>query len=81
MIRVIKFEKDNCAPCNMVSEFLDNKGINYEKVNPFENPEVAMRFRVRTVPTVIVTKENEEVKRVIGFKPEELLTISSLQQA
>jgi len=40
-----------------------------------------MRFRVRTVPTVIVTKENEEVKRVIGFKPEELLTISSLQQA
>ncbi len=79
MIRVIKFEKDNCAPCNMVSEFLDNKGIDYEKVNPFENPEAAMHFRVRSVPTVIVTKGDEEVKRVIGFKPEELLTIGMLQ--
>ncbi|MFC6098843.1 thioredoxin family protein [Olivibacter domesticus] len=81
MIRVIKFEKDNCAPCNMVSEFLDNKGVDYEKINPFENPEVAMQFRIRTVPTVIVTKGNEEVKRVIGFKPEELLMISGLQNA
>ena len=81
MIRVIKFEKDNCAPCNMVSEFLDNKGVDYEKINPFENPEAAMQFRIRTVPTVIVTKGNEQVKRVIGFKPEELLMISGLQNA
>ncbi|GAA4806507.1 hypothetical protein GCM10023231_39640 [Olivibacter ginsenosidimutans] len=63
----------------MVSEFLDNKGVTYEKVNPFENPEVAMQFRVRSVPTVIVTKGNEEVRRIIGFKPEELLAISALQ--
>jgi len=78
MIRVIKFEKDNCAPCNMVSEFLDNKGVSYEKVNPFENPDVAVQFRVRSVPTVIVTKGNEEVTRIIGFKPDELLAISSM---
>lgn len=79
MIRVIKFEKNDCAPCNMVSEFLDNKGVDYEKINPFENPEAAMQFRVRSVPTVIVTKGNEEVRRIIGFKPEELQAISTMQ--
>ncbi|QNL49186.1 thioredoxin family protein [Olivibacter sp. SDN3] len=76
MVRIIKFEKDDCAPCNMVSEFLDNKGVNYEKINPFENPELAMQYKVRSVPTVIVTHENQEVKRVIGFKPDELSAIT-----
>ena len=80
MIRVIKFEKEDCAPCNMVSEFLDNKGVDYEKINPFENPELAMRFRVRSVPTVIVTNGSEEVRRIIGFKPDELLAISTMMQ-
>lgn len=72
MKKVIKFEKENCAPCTMVSEYLDSKGVAYEKVNPFENPELAMRYKVRSVPTVIVTYEEAEVSRIVGFKPEEL---------
>lgn len=72
MARIIKFEKNDCAPCDQVSAYLDNKGISYEKVNPFDEPELAVKFKVRTVPTVIVL-EGEEIKhRVIGFKPQEL---------
>lgn len=56
----------------MVSQYLDSKGVAYETVNPFENPELAMRFKVRSVPTVIVTDQDAEVKRIVGFKPEEL---------
>lgn len=73
MKRILKFEKNDCAPCNMVSEYLDKNGVAYEKVNPFDQPDLAAKFRVRSVPTVIVLKENEEVHRIIGFKPEELL--------
>ena len=72
MKRVIKFEKKDCAPCTMVSEFLDRKGVQYEKINPFDHPEMAARFHVRSVPTVIVLEQEEEVGRTIGFKPEEL---------
>lgn len=72
MKRIIKFEKDDCAPCNMVSEYLDLKGVLYEKVNPFDQPEIAMKYKVRTVPTVIVTHQDEILHRIIGFKPEEL---------
>lgn len=75
MTRIIKFEKDDCAPCDQVSEFLDRKGISYEKVNPFDTPELAVRYKVRTVPTVIVLNQEEETKRIIGFKPDELSTL------
>ncbi|SFB80268.1 thioredoxin 1 [Parapedobacter composti] len=75
MTRIIKFEKNDCAPCNQVSEFLDRKGITYEKVNPFDKPELAIQYKVRTVPTVIVLDQGQETQRIIGFKPEELSAI------
>lgn len=77
MTRIIKFEKNDCAPCDQVSNFLDSRGITYEKVNPFDKPELAIRYKVRTVPTVIVLNNEEEQGRVIGFKPEELQAIVS----
>lgn len=75
MTRVIKFEKNDCAPCNQVSEFLDQRGISYETVNPFDKPELAIQYKVRTVPTVIVIEQEQEKQRIIGFKPEELSAI------
>lgn len=76
MARIIKFEKDDCAPCAQVSAYLDNKGISYETVNPFDQPDLAAKFKIRTVPTVLVL-ENEEVKhRIVGFKPDELEAIA-----
>ena len=72
MARIIKFEKNDCAPCAQVSSYLDSKGVSYETINPFDEPELAVNFKVRTVPTVLVLEEEEIKHRVIGFKPEEL---------
>ena len=77
MTRIIKFEKNDCAPCNQVSEFLDRRGISYEKVNPFDEPELAIQYKVRSVPTVIVLDQDQETKRIIGFKPEELSALAA----
>ena len=77
MKKIIKFEKNDCNPCAMVSEFLDKKGVKYERINAFDNPEMAMKFRVRTVPTVILMENDAEVKRVMGFKMEELNEMAS----
>ena len=35
MRKIIKFEKNDCNPCAMVSDLLDKKGIEYERINPF----------------------------------------------
>eukprot|EP01132_Coremiostelium_polycephalum_P020478 gene20478-24326_t len=58
----------------MVSQYLDQKGISYESINPFDQPEIALKYRIRSVPTVILLEKEEEIKRVIGFKPEEFKT-------
>lgn len=76
MARIIKFEKNDCAPCAQVSAYLDNKGIAYETVNPFDEPELAVKFKVRTVPTVIVLEDDQVKTRIIGFNPEELEQIA-----
>ena len=77
MKKIIKFEKNDCNPCAMVSKFLDKKGVKYERINAFDNPEMALKFRVRTVPTVILMENDAEVKRVMGFKMEELNEMAS----
>ncbi len=78
MKKIVKFEKENCNPCKQVSEFLDKKFVEYEKVNPFNNPELAVKHKIRSVPTVILFEDDEELKRVIGFKPEELQNLVDL---
>ena len=78
MRKIIKFEKNDCNPCAMVSDLLDKKGIEYERINPFDNPGIAVKYKIRSVPTVILFEENEEIKRTIGFKPEEINEIISM---
>lgn len=72
MKKVVKFEKQDCNPCVMVSNYLDTNGVTYQKVNPFDEPHMAMKYKVRTVPTVIVLEGDQEVFRTIGFQPNEL---------
>lgn len=76
MARIIKFEKNDCAPCAQVSAFLDNRGIAYETINPFDQPDLAAKFKIRTVPTVLVLNDEEVQQRIIGFKPDELASIA-----
>ena len=75
MKKILKFEKNDCNPCALVSDLLDKSGVQYEKVNPFNNPELAMKYKVRSVPTVILVEQDQEIRRTVGFKPEELQEI------
>lgn len=66
-MKLIKFEKDDCVPCKNVSLYLDSKNIKYERINPFDNPDMAVKYRVRSVPTVILVDDNgNEIIREIG---------------
>lgn len=76
MSRVIKFEKNDCVPCDQVSAFLDEKGVSYERINPFDEPELAVKYKVRTVPTVLVLDGDVVQQRIIGFRPDELQGIA-----
>ncbi|MCY8063948.1 thioredoxin family protein [Bacillus spizizenii] len=72
-MRLIKLEQPNCNPCKMVSNYLEQADIQFETVDVTQEPEVASRFGVMGVPvTILLSDQGEEVKRSIGFKPDEL---------
>lgn len=62
-----------CGPCQMVVPLVEeiadeNPDIKVVKVNVDENQELAMRYRVMSIPTLIVFKDGEIVTRSMGAK-------------
>ena len=70
--KIIKFENENCVPCKNVGNLLDSANVEYDIVQPFKDPDTAVRFRVRTVPVTVLLENDVEIKRSIGFNPVEL---------
>ena len=63
-----------CGPCRMVSPLLDEiakerPDIKVVKVDIDQNPDLAMQYRVMTVPTLMVVKDGEIVKQSRGARP------------
>ena len=61
-----------CGPCRMISPELEQiaaerKDIRVAKVNVDENPDLASRFRIYSIPTLAVMKEGRETSRTSGF--------------
>ena len=71
MKKVIKFYKQSCNPCDQVDAHLQKMGVGYESINAYDQPDVAAKYRIRSVPTVLVLNENGvEIARSVGYKPE-----------
>lgn len=64
-----------CGPCRMLAPVIDQLADQYEgkitvaKVDTDENQELAIRYGIQTIPTVIIFKEGQNVAKEIGVKP------------
>lgn len=63
-----------CGPCKMVSPLVDeialeNADIKVGKINVDEQPELATKFGVMSIPTLVVMENGKEVNRSIGAMP------------
>ena len=63
-----------CGPCRMVSPIVDEiaeerKDIKVCKVNVDEEPELASKFRVMSITTLVVVKDGKVVNQSVGAKP------------
>ena len=63
-----------CGPCRMVGPILDEiaeerEDIKVCKVNIDEQPELAHRYRIMTIPTLMVLKDGHIVEQSVGAKP------------
>jgi len=63
-----------CGPCRMVGPILDEiaeerEDIKVCKVDIDEQPELASRFRIMSVPTLMVLKDGNIVDQSVGARP------------
>jgi thioredoxin 1 len=68
-----------CGPCRMVAPAVENLAQEFDgravvaKVDVDSNRLVAQKYGVMSIPTMLFFKDGEEVDRVIGVQPEEVL--------
>ena len=64
-----------CGPCRMVAPIVEELADDYDgkvkfvKLNTDENPQVAARYGIRSIPTLLVFKDGALVSQVVGFRP------------
>ena len=65
-----------CGPCRMVAPVLDGLADEFDgklrigKVNVDENQELAMQYRVSSIPAFVLFKNGEPIDRAVGAMPE-----------
>lgn len=74
---VVDFFADWCGPCKMLAPIFEELAPEYEgrakfiKVDVDHSPDLAMKFRVASIPTIIILKDGEKVAGNVGFIPKE----------
>jgi thioredoxin 1 len=78
-VTVIDFWAEWCGPCRMIAPIIENLSKDYKdkaligKVDVDNNPEISFKYGIRSIPTIIVIKDGQEVKRHVGVTTQDHL--------
>ena len=82
---LVDFWAEWCGPCKMVAPVLEEIAAEHAdkltvaKLNVDENPQVAARYQVLSIPTMSVFSGGEVVKSIVGARPKTSL-LADLEQ-
>lgn len=68
-----------CGPCKMVAPVLDELSMEMQgkakifKVDVDQSPELAQRYGISSVPTMILFKNGRPIEKIVGFQPKAAL--------
>ena len=71
-VSVVDFWAEWCGPCRMITPIIEELSQEYDgkatigKVNVDHNPEVSMKYGIRSIPTILILKNGEIVDKQVG---------------
>jgi len=75
---VVDFYAEWCMPCLMMAPILEEvsskfQGVKFCKVNIEDNESLASKFKVMSIPTIVVFKDGKEIARFNGLQQADIL--------
>lgn len=73
---LLDFYADWCGPCKMVAPIVhaiaeEHSEYKVGKINVDDQPELASKFRVMSIPTLVVIKDGQVAAQAVGFRSKE----------
>ncbi|HAM64119.1 MAG: thioredoxin [Firmicutes bacterium GWF2_51_9] len=78
-VTLVDFYADWCGPCKMIAPTLEQLAVQFEgkaeiiKVNVDETEDLAMRYKVMSIPTLILFKDGKTVAQTMGYQSKAML--------
>ena len=73
---LVDFYADWCGPCKMLSPIIDeiakeNPDIKVVKVNVDDAQDLAMKYQVMSIPTLVIIKNGQQINKSVGLRDKE----------
>ncbi len=79
-VAVVDFWAEWCGPCRMIGPIIEEMAKDYDgkaliaKVDVDSNPEISLKYGVRSIPTVLYLKNGEIVDKQVGATSKQVLS-------